>query len=201
MIANYADLSSAVTSWLNRADLQATVPDFIALAEERIARDIRCRQMVVSATLTTVAGVESVALPDRWIEGVSLRIVEPQIQLEYVTPEELRGMFGSTYNGLPSVYTIEGESLILGPVPAQVYSLQSIYYQRFTPLSGTGTNALLDASPSLYLFAALAEASPFLMDDQRAGLWESKYAAVVRQVNATESSANSAGTSLRIRTR
>lgn len=201
MIANYADLSSAVISWLNRADLQSTVPDFIALAEERIARDIRCRQMVTTATLATVAGVESVALPDRWIEGVSLRIVEPQIQLEYVTPEELRGMFGSTYSGLPSVYTIEGENLILGPVPAQVYSLQSIYYQRFTPLAGTSTNSLLEASPSLYLFAALAEASPFLMDDQRAGLWESKYAAVVRQVNATESSANSAGTSLRIRTR
>jgi hypothetical protein len=201
MIANYSDLTTSVALWLNRGDLATMAPEFVSLAEERIARDVRCRQMMTSATLTTVAGVEAVALPDRWIEGVSLRIQTPQIALEYVTPEELRGMFGSEYSGLPSVYTVQGTSLILGPVPSQVYTVQSTYYRRFDALSGSATNALLTAYPSLYLFAALAEALPYLKDDQRAGLWEAKYAATVRQVNATESSAASAGTSLRIRTR
>jgi hypothetical protein len=201
MISDYGTLYAAVSEWLVRPELTYAIPEFISLAEERIARDVRCRQMVTTATLATVAGVESVALPDRWIEGVSLRITTPQIQLEYVTPEALRGMYGSTYSGLPSVYTIEGTNLILGPVPAQVYALQATYYQRFDRLETTASNALILIAPSLYLFAALAEAAPFLMDDQRAGMWESKYAASLRQVNATESSAASAGTSLRIRTR
>ena len=201
MITDVGTLTLAINDWLSRSDLIYAVPEFIGLAEERIARDVRCRQMVTSATLATVAGVESVALPDRWLEGVSLRIVTPQMRLEYLTPEALRGAFGSTYSGLPSVYTIEGTNIILGPVPAQVYDLQATYYARFEALETSNTNALLVASPSLYLFGALAEAAPYLMDDQRAGMWEAKYAAAVRQVNATESSAASAGTSLRIRTR
>ena len=201
MISDYGSLTTAVAEWLARPDLSTTAAQFVALGEERIARDVRCRQMVTTGTLSALVGVESVALPARWLEGVSLRIETPRMTLDYLTPEMLRAEFGSTYSGLPSVYTIEGENIVLGPVPSQGYTLQATYYQQFEPLETSNTNALLVIAPSLYLFSALAEAAPYLMDDQRAGLWESKYAAAVRQVNATQSSATAAGTSMRIRSR
>jgi hypothetical protein len=37
-LANYGDLKSAVTTWLNRDDLDSQVPDFIALAETRLKK-------------------------------------------------------------------------------------------------------------------------------------------------------------------
>ena len=40
-ITTYAELKSSIANWLNRDDLTAVIPDFIALAEAQIARDIR----------------------------------------------------------------------------------------------------------------------------------------------------------------
>ncbi len=202
MISDLGGLQVALTAWVNRPDLPSfDVGEIIALAEERIYRDVRCRQMVTTTTLQTVAGVDTVALPDRWIEGISLRIDNPRMPLAYLTPEALRSEYSSTYTGLPSAYTIEGSNIVLGPTPGQVYDIQVTYYQRFDPLETTNTNALLSLAPSLYLFGALSEAAPYLMDDPRVPLWESKYAAAVRQVNTTQSSAATAGTSMRIRSR
>ena len=202
MIADLGALQSAVLSWLNRPELDSfALGELISLAEERIYRDVRCRQMVTTTTLQTVAGVDTVALPDRWLEGLSLRIDTPRMPLAYLTPEALRNEYSSTYTGLPSVYTVEGSNIVLGPTPSQVYDIQTTYYQRFDPLETTNTNALLSVAPSLYLFATLAESAPYLMDDPRIPLWESKYAAAVQQVNTTQSSAATAGTSMRIRSR
>ncbi|WP_432445578.1 phage adaptor protein [Variovorax paradoxus] len=47
---------------MNRGDIAAVVPDFIALAESRIATDVRVRRMLKAATLSIVAGL-GVALP------------------------------------------------------------------------------------------------------------------------------------------
>ena len=202
MISDLSTLQAAVFDWLNRPDLSGSVVnEFIGLAEERIARDVRVRQMMATETLLTVAGQEFVGLPDRWLEGVSLRIVNPQQRLDYMTPEELRGSYVSTYSGLPRNYTVEGSRLVFGPIPSQEYSVQAVFYRRFEPLETTGTNDLIVLAPSLYLFASLSEALPYLADEQRAGLWEAKYAAAVAKVNATEASAASAGTSMRIRAR
>ena len=60
-LASYADLQTAVASWLNRTDMAAYIPDFIALAEERIYRTLRVKAMETAFTGTVAAGV--VALP------------------------------------------------------------------------------------------------------------------------------------------
>jgi len=39
-LANYTDLLASVATWLNRTDLTSVIPDFVTLAEERIARDL-----------------------------------------------------------------------------------------------------------------------------------------------------------------
>ena len=47
-ITDYGSLRSTVAAYLHRADLTSNIPDFIAMAEWRIARGLR-----VSALLTT----------------------------------------------------------------------------------------------------------------------------------------------------
>ena len=54
---SYSDLKTTVASYLGRSDLTSVIPDFIGFAELRIARDLRTRQMLQSATANTVSTI------------------------------------------------------------------------------------------------------------------------------------------------
>ena len=43
---DYATLQTTIASYLARNDLTATIPEFIRLAENRLSRDLRIRQML-----------------------------------------------------------------------------------------------------------------------------------------------------------
>ena len=73
-LATYTDLLASVAAWLNRSDLTAVIPDFVSLAEGRIARDLRLRKQVINTTLSTVAGTQSVTLPSDFLEAENLAI-------------------------------------------------------------------------------------------------------------------------------
>ncbi len=51
---NYSDLKTSVANYLGRSDLTSVIPDFISFAEMRMARELRTRQMLQSATAPTV---------------------------------------------------------------------------------------------------------------------------------------------------
>src|SRR5205085_11367804 len=71
----YTGLQSSVANWLNRSDLTALIPDFITLAEERLNRALRVRQMEVSLDETAIADniiavpVGTVAVKSLWPSG------------------------------------------------------------------------------------------------------------------------------------
>ena len=56
-ITTYAELKTAIASWLNRDDLTSVIPDFIALTEAALNRDLRHLQMIDrdDATIDTVS--------------------------------------------------------------------------------------------------------------------------------------------------
>jgi len=43
-ITTYSELKTAVADWLNRSDLTSAIPNFIALAEAQMSRQIRHRK-------------------------------------------------------------------------------------------------------------------------------------------------------------
>ena len=53
---DYAGLKAAVADWLGRDDLTGRIPDFIALAERRMARELRLRIMERRAETEVQAG-------------------------------------------------------------------------------------------------------------------------------------------------
>ena len=83
-LSTYTDLRNAVTGWLHRDDLAASAVDFIALAEARFRRQLRLRQQMTTAALSTVAGTETVALPSGWLQFHSLRLVAPDRVLDFL---------------------------------------------------------------------------------------------------------------------
>ena len=62
-ITTYSDLKTTVANYLARSDLTSVIPDFIQLAEYRLQRDLRIRQMLVVATASTTAGDSTLGLP------------------------------------------------------------------------------------------------------------------------------------------
>ena len=202
-LATYSDLQTSIANWLKRTDLTAIIPDFISLAEARIARDLRLRAQVTATTLTTVAGTQAVTLPSNFLdaENITLSSVTPAASLSVVTPEILDRRYPSNYgNGQPTIYCVIGSQLLLGPTPDGVYSISLDYYQRFAALSATPTNWLLTNHPNIYLFAALAEGAPYLMEDERSQLWEAKYRGDVAVLQQTDDAAVRSGSAMRVRT-
>lgn len=199
----YGGLKASIASWLKRSDLTSTIPDFVALAEARIARDLRIRKQVVTTTLTTTAGVQYVTLPSDFLEAENLTVnTTPPRAISVVTPELLDVKYpANTWTGVPAVYCLLGDQLQFGPTPDAAYPISLAYYQRFTALSGdSDTNWLLTNHPSIYLFAALSEAEPFLMNDPRATTWEAKYANDVKLLQDADDEALRSGSAMRVRT-
>lgn len=191
----YDDLKAAVADWLNRTDLSARAPDFIALTEASLNRDLRTRDMIATTTLTTVAGADTVTLPDTVTE-VRHAVVQTsaQIALESVSNQVIDARYGAAASGRPVVYCVVGSTLRLGPTPDAAYTLELTHYAPIAALSdGAPINWVLSAHPDLYLYGALVQASPYLGDDVRVQTWAALYARALEAVEAADNRAQWAG--------
>lgn len=202
-ITTYGGLKNAVASWLHRVDLTSSIPDLITLAEARIARDLRLRAQITFGTLATSTTVPYVALPSEFLEIENITLAgSPNRSLTYETPEQLEVRFPNNgCSGEPAAYTIMGDRIYFGPQPDSAYTVEFTYYSRFTALSAdSDTNWLLSKHPSIHLFATLAEAAPFLFNDERAPLWEAKYHADVKALQDADDESSHSGSVMRVRT-
>jgi len=154
-ITTYTELQTAVTSWLARSDLTASIPDFITLFEAAANRRLRVRQMEASINLTPSSG--AAALPADYLAWRRVTWTgSTRVELAYVAPSYLQAAYPSSPSDTPRIFTIEGATLKVRPVSDT--ALELLYYQKIPALSdGNPANWLLDAHPDLYLFGALAE--------------------------------------------
>ncbi len=185
-IANYADLKASVAAWLNRTDLTAVIPDFITLAEAYLSRELKTREQMVAATLTTVAGVSAVALPDDF--GAARRVTvqtSPKVVLRATTVQDVDAKYTLSVTGVPRAFAVAGSNLQLGPAPDAAYAIELLYYARLPALSeDADTNWLLSRHPDAYLYATLIQAAPYLGEDNRVGVWSTLLQAVTSSIEA-----------------
>ena len=84
---SYTDLKSTVADYLARSDLTTQIPDFITLAENRLRRDLRLRQMLKVVTTAMTAGDGTVALPSDFLAMRDLHLeTNPVSAIEYQSP-------------------------------------------------------------------------------------------------------------------
>jgi hypothetical protein len=196
-LSTYSDLVTAVGTWLNRTDLTSYAPDFITLAEERIYRNLRVKAMETALSSTMSSG--TIAVPSDYIELKSAYIDGSSVYaLERLSVEEIYTKYPTrSSSGKPLYIAREGESFIFGPYPDADYTVKGIYYARLAALSTTNTsNWLTTYAPSLLLFGALAEAAPFLKDDQRIVIWEQKFLAQLGDANRADKRETMRGSTL-----
>ena len=176
-MTDYSSLKSTIASYLGRSDLTSQIPDFIQLAEERLRRDLRTRQMLVVARADTTAGDETVGLPTDFLEmrDVHLRTT-PATSVSYLTPNAFFATARTTEAGAPVNYTILATEIQFAPIPDTAYGIQMLYYGKPQLLSDTNiTNVFIANYPDALLYASLGEAEPYLMNDARLATWASLY--------------------------
>jgi len=186
-LTTYALLKTTIANYLNRTDLTSYLGDFITLTESRLNRELRVREMVNTDTsTTTVAGTQSYSLPSGFLEASAVIYQSnPYRTLRFMANGDFYRQYNVTQtSGLPTFFTIVGEKILLGVAPDSAETLQIDFYKTLTPLSESNTtNTILTNYPELYLYGALAESSPFLMQDERLNTWASLYKEALKNAN------------------
>lgn len=198
-ITNYTDLQTSIANFLARSDLTAQIPDFIKLAEVRLSRELESRSQEKRVLAQTLAATEYLALPTdlREVREVKLN-TSPLTVLQYKSPSQIDSDHPTTGNGKPVSYSIVGDELKLRPVPDTAYDIEIVYIGEITPLSATNlTNNILTRHPDAYLAGSLVEAYTYLMDEQRAQVYDQKFSRAIDEIRKDENRAQYGSGSLR----
>lgn len=186
---NYATLQTTIASYLARSDLTASIPDFIRLAENRLSRDLRIRQMLQIATTSTVAATSTLEIPADFLamKDIHINSTNPIGTITFQSPSNFYRNTRATATGQPKFYTALGSEFQLSPIPDAVYTIQMLYYVNPPNMSSTvSSNLWLANTPDLLLYAALGEAEPFLMNDERLATWSAMYDRGVQSLSKSD---------------
>jgi len=199
-ITTYAQLKTAVTSWLDvsTATLSTTIDDLVTIAEARIFREARTRDTEAVLSGTIASGV--VAVPSDYIAlKFAYLVTSPSQILERRPAEWIYSQYPIRSSaGRPKYIGREAGNFIFGPYADSGYTLAGVYYKKLAALSTTA-HALFTNNPDLYLFGCLAESEILIGRDERLPIWRTKYAEILAQVNGVAREEDSSGGTLRMR--
>ena len=187
-ITSYSTLVSAAKTYLNRSDISdAQIEEFISLAEASFNRVLRTRDQITRATSSVSS--QFVALPSDLLELYNIQInLTPVKRLEQVSldyADDVKKTLSSS--GEPLYFAITGQNIELIPTPDSAYTLEIIYYTKITALSSSNTsNWLLEDHNDAYLFGTLVQAEPWLMNDERIGVWGTFLAKALEEVRTSD---------------
>lgn len=189
----YTSIKTAVASnWMHRSDLTSTVDDFIDLFESSFNSEMRVRQMERSTSTTSTSGY--LVHPAQWLQWKQLRLSQSggYQNLAPITEESQVTNFGREVSGTPRYYKTIGDKTYLYPTPSTDAVVQATYYESVTALSTSqASNWLLAGYPGAYLYGALSEAAPYVVDDARTPVWKQKLLETLNRIrNESDRSEN-----------
>jgi len=197
---SYSDLQTSVANYLGRSDLTAVIPDFIRFAETRLARDLRTRKMLKSATSSMTAGDARVALPTDFLEIRDLYTQgNPRKPVTYMSPSAFTRNARADESGLPVFYTTLSAEFQFAPIPDTAYILEILYYAQPTVLSNTNSsNVFLANYPDALLYGSLLEAEPYLINDARSQTWATLYDRAIKNISDADQAGEYSGIPLQM---
>jgi hypothetical protein len=197
-LSNYSDLKTTVANYLGRSDLTAQIPTFITLAEIRLARQLRLRQMLKVVSSTTTSGDGTVGLPSDFLSVRDFYVdLNPRQPLTYLSPSAFTRDARAHESGKPLFYTQRGLEFELAPKPDSTYTVVLLYYSKPAVLSDSNSsNVFMANCPDALLYGALLEAEPYLMNDARLATWTQLYSSAITSLSESDNSSEYAGVPL-----
>jgi len=189
-LTTYTTLKASIANWLNRSDLSSEISDdFIKLVEADFNSKLRIRKMIAQTTITIDSETE--ALPTDFLQVRDFYILSGSTKhpLRYMTPSQMDQVKGTSRTGLPSSYTILGDTFRFMPKPDSSYTGYINYYKKFSALSDSATtNYILESHPAIYLYGALFHAANFLggVNPQQVQTWSQMYQTAMERLELND---------------
>lgn len=170
------------------------IPRLINLAERRISRELKVQGFINVVTGTLIAGQSVYAKPDRWRDVVSINIGTG------ANNNTRKVLFTRAYEYLLSYWPDRSQTeepifysdydydhWLIAPTPDAEYPFEILYYE-LPPLLDdvVQTNWLTEYAPQLLLYGTLLEATPFLKNDERIGVWQQMYDRAAAMLNGED---------------
>jgi len=195
---NYNSFVSTVESYLARTDLTSVIPDFIQMAQLRMSRDLRTEAMLKVAT--TTPSDNKVAFPTDFLELREMHFEgNPPIILEFQSPDLFFRNGQTSLSGRSRYFTMLGTEFQFAPSQNSDYTIQILYYAQPTFISTTtSSNLYLAYYPDALLYATLAEAEPYLMNDPRVATWSALYDRAIANIQKSDLGQTYAYTTLNV---
>ena len=199
LIATYSALQTAIANYLARTDLTSQIQDiFIPFAENRLRRELRTNEMLSYTTLTLTNNVAT--LPANFLEMRELHFdSNPVDDIQYQTPDLFFRNRITKTSGSVVYFTILANEIHFAPTPNVTSDLQILYYTKPPYLSNSNTsNVFLANYPDALLYASLAEAETYLMNDARVSTWANMYDRSIQNIYASDQGKNTPNTSIAV---
>ena len=170
-----------------------TLESIMAFGQRKLYRDVRSRHNEVAFSSLAVSG-NLATIPADWEATSVIHFGEHAL---IPKPEDwVRDYLQSNAAGDCMYFAEAGGSFYFAPEVADGTFVQGRYFARLDDLTddNIAANALYQAEPDLFLYAALSESAEFFPIGARLQLWEAKYQRIVDRLNsAKDRAAYSAG--------
>jgi hypothetical protein len=203
-LSNYTGLKASIADFLNRDDLTSVIPDFVALAEAQINRDIRHWKMEARSSGQQDPADEYMQIPADWVETIRLHLTGTGTSVvNLVSRDAMADKRAAQENaaGTPRMYTHADGQFQLYPTPDATTNFELLYYQKIPSLITNTDNWLLLEAPDVYLYGALLHSAPYLAEDARVAVWAQMYSAAVQRLNQVSEDAMFSGSGLTLKVR
>ncbi len=174
---NYDSLVLNVQQYMERndADFVAQIPSLIALAESRIASELKTYLQLTVVETTLAVNQVVLAKPARWRKTVSMKVNGQPILMrsqDYVAQYQ-----DESDNGTPLYYAeYDYNNWNFAPKPDANYPVEIIYYSEIQPLdSENQQNLFTRETPQLMLYGTLLAAQGYLKAIDKLEVWKGYY--------------------------
>ena len=185
-VMTYDSLVNDIQTYLERTDDQTLdkIPQFIKLAEQIIAAEIKFLGNLTVATSAMVASDNIIPKPARWRKTVSMNVTvagkrQPVLLRTY---EYIREYWPDPAATSAPLYfcDYDYQHWLVGPTPTLAYSYEVLYYERVQPLDSSNQSSwFTQYAPQALLYGTLLQAMPFVKNDERMPMWQSNYDKII----------------------
>jgi hypothetical protein len=193
---NYTQLTAAICDYTQNFDQDFidNIPVFVTQAEQRIYNTVQFPSLRKNVTGVTTTNNKYLSAPSDFLAVYSLAVIDSVGAYEYLLNKDvnfIRQAYPTpTSTGIPKYYALFGPSttndaspiitnelsLILGPTPAAVYSVELHYYYYPESIVTAGETWLGDNFDSVLLYGSLVEANTFMKGEaDMTALYNGKY--------------------------
>jgi len=208
---NYAELSMAISDWLNKDSIDNVIPTIIRFGQRDLEDNLRIRPMEYHpATATVSAGEDALALPSDFLEMIYLQLIKDNVRYPIrcrLSPADHYDQFQAvTDTGLPEVVTRVADDLVFDALLDVDYTRDWCYYRRLPVLTAVTTGDIPPNSnwwsvnaEEAFLMSCLNKSSLYVtgIQDSDKKKWAEAYAFNLEKLRFNEARETTGGNVLR----